>query len=321
MLVRDWMTKDPLTVAPDTPVLEAINLLKNKGFRRLPVVKDGKLVGLVTDKDLKDAMPSKATTLSVWEMNYLLSKLTVQEVMAKPVITVEADAPLEKAALLMEEKKIGGLPVMDGEKLVGIITVTDVLRAFIEVLGLKMGGLRITVDIPDVPGALAQMARAVPPANIVSIATAALRGPGHAPEVVDAVAASDPMADGRQVHAHGSLGLGVGAAASPIKVVHLTGEGHKKPRRQGLPLPTGHGQEGLPIGLVHLPEHRLVVLLCVLQELGPTVGLLKEAEELGKGLLPLHAKLRALEGQASVAAVHLLHPLEEGFFPLGEVQP
>ena len=136
-------------------------------------MKGGKLVGLVTDKDLKDAMPSKATTLSVWEMNYLLSKLTVQEVMAKPVITVEADAPLEKAALLMEEKKIGGLPVMDGEKLVGIITVTDVLRAFIEVLGLKMGGLRITVDIPDVPGALAQMARAVPPANIVSIATAA----------------------------------------------------------------------------------------------------------------------------------------------------
>ena len=173
MLVRDWMTKDPLTVAPDTPVLEAINLLRNKGFRRLPVVKGGKLVGLVTDKDLKDAMPSKATTLSVWEMNYLLSKLTVQEVMAKPVITVEADAPLEKAALLMEEKKIGGLPVMDGEKLVGIITVTDVLRAFIEVLGLKMGGLRITVDIPDVPGALAQMARSVPPANIVSIATAA----------------------------------------------------------------------------------------------------------------------------------------------------
>jgi acetoin utilization protein AcuB len=89
------------------------------------------------------------------------------------VITVEADAPLEKAALLMEEKKIGGLPVMEGAKLVGIITVTDVLRAFIEVLGLRLGGLRITVDIPDVPGALAQMARSVPPANIVSIATAA----------------------------------------------------------------------------------------------------------------------------------------------------
>lgn len=169
MLVREWMTPNPLTVDPDTPVLEAINLLKQKGFRRLPVVKEGKLLGLVTDKDLKDAMPSKATTLSVWEMNYLLSKLTVKEVMAKPVITVGGDEPLEKAALIMEEKKIGGLPVMEGEKLVGIITVTDVLRAFIEVLGLRLGGLRITVDIPDVPGALAQ---AVLPANIVSIATA-----------------------------------------------------------------------------------------------------------------------------------------------------
>jgi acetoin utilization protein AcuB len=91
MLVRDWMTKDPLTVTPDTPVLEAINLLRQKKFRRLPVVKDGKLLGLVTDKDL-------------------LSKLTVEEVMAKPVVTVGADEPLEKAALIMEEKKIGGLP-------------------------------------------------------------------------------------------------------------------------------------------------------------------------------------------------------------------
>ena len=112
MLVRDWMTKDPVVVAPDTPVLEAIRLLKEKGFRRLPVMEGGRLVGLVTDKDLKDAMPSKATTLSVWEMNYLLAKLTVREVMARPVVTVEADAPLEKAALLMEERKIGGLPVM-----------------------------------------------------------------------------------------------------------------------------------------------------------------------------------------------------------------
>ena len=94
---------------------------------------------------------------------YVLAKLKVREVMARPVVTVEADAPLEKAALLMEERKIGGLPVMEGERLVGIITVTDVLRAFIEVLGLKLGGLRITVDIPDVPGALAQMAQAVPP--------------------------------------------------------------------------------------------------------------------------------------------------------------
>ncbi len=172
MLVRDWMTPDPVTITPDTPVLEAIKLLKEKGFRRLPVLENERLVGIVTDKDLKDAMPSKATTLSVWELNYLLSKLTVSEVMAKPVITVQAEEPLEEAALLMEEYKVGGLPVLDGNKLAGIITITDVLRAFIEVMGMKEGGVRITFDVPDRPGALAQAAQAVPPANIVSVATA-----------------------------------------------------------------------------------------------------------------------------------------------------
>ena len=172
MLVREWMTPDPVTIQPDTPVLEAIKLLKEKGFRRLPIVEGNRLVGIVTDKDLKDAMPSKATTLSVWELNYLLSKLTVSEVMAKPVITVQADEPLEEAALLMEEYKVGGLPVLEGDRLVGMITITDVLRAFIEVMGMKEGGVRITFDVPDRPGALAKAAQAVPPANIVSVATA-----------------------------------------------------------------------------------------------------------------------------------------------------
>lgn len=176
MFVKDYMTKDPVTVTPDTPVLDAIRLLKEKGFRRLPVLKNGKLVGLATEKDLKDAMPSKATTLSVWEMNYLLSKLTVEEVMVKNVLTIPAEAPLEEAALLMEEKKIGALPVMEGERLVGIITVTDVMKAFTEVMGLKEGGMRVTVDIPDVPGSLAQMAQAVVPSNIVSVVTAGKEG-------------------------------------------------------------------------------------------------------------------------------------------------
>ena len=175
MLVRDWMTPNPTTIAPDTPVLDAIKLLKDQGYRRLPVVEDGKLVGIVTDKDLKDAMPSKATTLSIWELNYLLSKLTVAEVMAKPVITVEADEPLEEAALLMEEYRIGGLPVLKEGKLVGIITITDVLKAFIEVMGLKEGGLRLTLDVADEPGALERLGAAVKPSNIVSVATAGRR--------------------------------------------------------------------------------------------------------------------------------------------------
>ncbi len=175
MLVRDWMTPNPTTIAPDTPVLDAIKLLKERGYRRLPVVDDGNLVGIVTDKDLKDAMPSKATTLSVWELNYLLAKLTVAEVMAKPVITVEADEPLEEAALLMEEYHIGGLPVVEKGDLVGIITITDVLRAFIEVMGLREGGLRITLDVEDKPGALERLGAAVKPSNIVSVATAGRR--------------------------------------------------------------------------------------------------------------------------------------------------
>ncbi len=171
MLVRDWMTPAPVTITPDTPVIDAIKLLKEQGFRRLPVMQDGKLVGIVTDKDLKDAMPSKATTLSIWELNYLLSKLSVSEVMAKPVITVTADEPLEEAALLMEEYKVGGLPVLEDGQLVGIITITDVLKAFIEVMGLKEGGVRLTVDMDDRPGVLEQAARAIKPSNIISVAT------------------------------------------------------------------------------------------------------------------------------------------------------
>lgn len=173
MLVKDWMTPAPLTVSKDTPVLEALKLLKERGFRRLPVVDGSKLLGIVTDKDLKDAMPSKATTLSVWEMNYLLSKLVVREVMAHPVMTARADESLEDAAIRMQEHKIAGLPVVDGNgALVGILTITDVLRALVTVLGLREGGKRVTVTMPDVPGSLERAAGAIKPSNIVSVATA-----------------------------------------------------------------------------------------------------------------------------------------------------
>jgi acetoin utilization protein AcuB len=173
MLVKDWMTPAPLTVSPDTPVLEALKLLKERGFRRLPVVDGATLLGIVTDKDLKDAMPSKATTLSVWEMNYLLSKLVVREVMAHPVMTAQADESLEDAAVRMQAHKIAGLPVVDGNgALVGILTITDVLRALVTVLGLREGGKRVTITMPDVPGSLERAAGAIKPSNIVSVATA-----------------------------------------------------------------------------------------------------------------------------------------------------
>jgi acetoin utilization protein AcuB len=176
MLVKDWMSPAPLTVSPETPVLEALRLLKERGFRRLPVVEGSKLIGIVTDKDLKEAMPSKATTLSVWEMSYLLAKLTVREVMATEVLTVNSLETLEDAALRMQERKLGGMPVLDNAgALVGILTITDVLGALVRVLGLKEGGVRVTLEVPDQPGALGVAVEAIKPSNILSVATAGLR--------------------------------------------------------------------------------------------------------------------------------------------------
>jgi acetoin utilization protein AcuB len=177
MLVRDWMTADPVTVTPDTPVMDALKILKEGNFRRLPVMDGGKLVGITTRKDLKDAMPSKATTLSVWELNYLLSKLTVAEMMARPVITAAEGEYMEDAALRMQEHHVGGLPVLnDSGKLSGIITTMDVLRAFTEILGMREGGQRITVEMPDTPGSLERATKAVMPSNIISVATYDGRG-------------------------------------------------------------------------------------------------------------------------------------------------
>ncbi|OLV17929.1 CBS and ACT domain-containing protein [Deinococcus marmoris] len=172
MLVRDWMTRDPVTVTPSTPVMEALKTLKDGNFRRLPVMDKGKLIGITTRKDLKDAMPSKATTLSVWELNYLLSKLTVAEMMARPVITAAEGEYMEDAALRMQEHHVGGLPVLDDSgKLSGIITTMDVLRAFTEILGMREGGQRITLEMPDTPGNLEKATRAIAPSNIISVAT------------------------------------------------------------------------------------------------------------------------------------------------------
>ncbi len=172
MLVREWMTRDPQTVAATTPVMEAMQRLRDGGFRRLPVVRDGRLVGIVTDRDLKEATPSKATTLSIYELNYLLSKLLVKDVMVAAVITVNPDDPIERAALLMEEHRVSGLPVIEADAIVGILTITDLLRAFVSALGLREGGVRVSVDLPDAPGSLARVAAAAPPANIIAAVTA-----------------------------------------------------------------------------------------------------------------------------------------------------
>ncbi|THF85744.1 CBS domain-containing protein [Deinococcus sp. KSM4-11] len=172
MLVKDWMTQGPVTITPDTPVMEALHIIKDHHFRRLPVMDGGRLIGITTRKDLKDAMPSKATTLSVWELNYLLSKLTVSEVMARPVVTAAENEYLEDAALRMQEHRVGGLPVLnDAGQLTGMITTRDILQAFTSILGMQGGGQRLTLEMNDVPGSLAAATNAILPSNIISVAT------------------------------------------------------------------------------------------------------------------------------------------------------
>ena len=125
MLVGERMSKPVIVVPPTMPINEALNLMKSKKIRRTPVVKDGKLVGIISIEDLLNASPSQATSLSVWELNYLISKILVKDIMTTKVLTVAEDTPIEEAARIMVDNRIGGLPVLRGEDLVGIITETD----------------------------------------------------------------------------------------------------------------------------------------------------------------------------------------------------
>jgi acetoin utilization protein AcuB len=131
MRVQDWMTAPPLTVSPETGVFEARRLMQERRIRHLPVAGDGALLGILTDRDIRLNLPSPANTLSVWEVNYLLARLTVAEVMTRGVVTIGASRDVAAAAHLMLEHRIGALPVVEDGRLVGIITETDLLRALL----------------------------------------------------------------------------------------------------------------------------------------------------------------------------------------------
>lgn len=176
MFVSKRMTAPVITTTPDTPITEALNLMKSKNIRRLPVVKNGKLVGIVSDKDLLHASPSQATSLSIWEMNYLLSKITIEKVMTTEVLTVSEDTPIEEAARIMADNKIGGLPVVRGSEVVGMITETDLFKAFLELMGARESGVRASVVLPDVQGRLAELARVIANAGGNFIAFGAFTG-------------------------------------------------------------------------------------------------------------------------------------------------
>ncbi|MFL7870470.1 MAG: CBS domain-containing protein [Anaerolineales bacterium] len=161
MLVGERMSHPIISMAPDMPVHDALNMFKRERIRRAPVVKEGKMVGIVSDKDLLNASPSPASSLSVWEMNYLLSKITVSEVMTKKVITVAEDTPIEEAARIMADNKIGGLPVMRDNHVVGIITETDLFKIFLELMGARESGVRVTALIEEKRGQLAKITDAI----------------------------------------------------------------------------------------------------------------------------------------------------------------
>ena len=162
MFVGDRMSRPVISVSPETPIHDALALFRKEHIRRAPVIKDGKMVGIISDRDLLNASPSPVTTLSVWEMNYLLSKVTVKEVMTKKVLTVKEDTPIEEAARIMADNKIGGLPVVNAENsVVGIITETDLFKIFLELMGAREKGVRVTALIEDKPGQLAKITKAI----------------------------------------------------------------------------------------------------------------------------------------------------------------
>ena len=162
MLVQERMSREPVTITSDVSVTDALRLMRERKVRRLPVLDShGKLVGIVSDQDLLYASPSPVSSLSVWEMNYLLARLKVEEVMTRKVITVTEDTPLEEAARIMADNKIGGLPVMREDKLVGIVTETDLFKAFLELLGARQPGVRVTALISGAKGTLANITNAI----------------------------------------------------------------------------------------------------------------------------------------------------------------
>lgn len=158
MYVSDWMTKRVYAVSPDDSISEAAKITKEFGIKHLPVVKADKVKGILSDRDIKEYVPSKATSLDVYELHYLLARTKVKEVMKKEVYTTTPDTPVEEAALLMLEKNIGCLPVVEKGRLVGIISDRDIFRIVVDITGIRHGGNRIDLVVDDRPGSIKEVA-------------------------------------------------------------------------------------------------------------------------------------------------------------------
>ena len=174
MLVEKRMKHDPVTVSPEDSFRHAMTLIRQKGIRHLPVVEAGQLVGIITDRDIRQTSPSPATSLEIHELHYLLERVKIREIMTRKVYTVTPETPIEEAARLMLEHKIGGLPVLQAGRLVGIITETDILRAFVEVIGIQQEQTRLELVLEDRPGAFLEVCQTIQGqgGDIVSVVSA-----------------------------------------------------------------------------------------------------------------------------------------------------
>ncbi len=167
MIIERRMTRNPVTATPDMSIAEASNLMKQEKVHRLPVLdKDKKLVGLITEKDILYASPSPASSLSIHEMAYLLSKLTVKKLMSKNVVTINKDTTVEEAARMMVDQDLSCLPVLEGDKLIGIVSKSDMFKILLELFGARHFGIRVSFVVEDKPGTIAKISQALSEQNI-----------------------------------------------------------------------------------------------------------------------------------------------------------
>lgn len=158
MYVSDWMTKKVFSVDLDAYLSDALSLMKEKRIKHVPVLKSGKLKGIISDRDIKEYSPSKATSLDIYELHYILAKTKIKDMMTTSVITTTSDTPVEEAAMTLLDRSIGCLPVIDEGNLAGIISDKDIFRALVDITGVRHGGNRICVTIEDRAGSIKEVA-------------------------------------------------------------------------------------------------------------------------------------------------------------------
>jgi len=158
MNVWYWMTKKIFIVSPDDYLSDAIVLMREQQVKHLPVLKNGRLKGIISDRDIKEYTPSKATSLDIHELHYLLAKTKIKQIMKTKVFYTTPDTPIEEAAMLMMDENVGCLPVVDGGQVIGIISDKDIFRAMVDITGVRAGGNRIAVTIEDRPGSIREVA-------------------------------------------------------------------------------------------------------------------------------------------------------------------